>query len=658
MDNVERIIILVEGQDKSGNRTLEQLNRNLDGASKAGAKASIDLKSVTTVLKNVTAGAAAFGVTWKKAFDLGREGAVIAQTDESFQGLMDTIRGGTDILEALDQATADTLSDMELMSRVNQALTGTQGEVKQAIAESLPALYEMSRAATKLAPEIGSVDFVYDSLIRGIRKGSPLLIDNANIMVKAGGANEAYAAKVGKTVAELTDEERTLATLNAVMEQHAGLIEQAGGSLDSQTDAYDRMWAAIKNLADDSKRWLHDFLEPAAQATYQLLTWTKQINQVYADHNKEVAQVASSYEEYVAEMVRAAVVAKLLKEDLADEMVQAYLTGDATQFLMEAYGLLDEETVQLQFDTTLLGEDMAVTVDKLQIMTQEAWENQSAMAGMNEEIFAGEQALTRYSQAQNTFAARAAEGARQMRINKREQDQLNASLATAKGRLDGVNTSLGNTIQTYQRQIEWIQGGGGVLEDAAEKILEMYNMKLIDGDTASEALDLVQLGVIDLEEELGWIDTTTVVERLTAMGFPIDEAQAKAIEFEETLFRITSRDYNVNMIVNQVGGGRGVVGSGGAAGGGDPGTATDLADLWTANAMTAPVHGEVPTGHMDDSYLVAMRTGEQFAVWNRNQQSPLGGANISVHINIERVSSDVDVDWMAERVIQRLGELR
>ena len=77
MANIVEIIL--KGVDKSS------------AAFKESQKSAEKLKDVLTGIGAAGVGIAAVGVTMKKAFDLGREGAVIEQTSESFDFLMEKV---------------------------------------------------------------------------------------------------------------------------------------------------------------------------------------------------------------------------------------------------------------------------------------------------------------------------------------------------------------------------------------------------------------------------------------------------------------------------------------------------------------------------------------------------------------------------------------
>lgn len=100
------------------------------------------------------------------------------------------------------------------------------------IAKNADVLLRIATNASIVSGDLSQVSTVYDKLIRGIIRGSPLLIDDADIVLKLGDANAKYAASIGKTVEQLTAAERVQATYNAVIQEGAR-INQLAEQMDS-----------------------------------------------------------------------------------------------------------------------------------------------------------------------------------------------------------------------------------------------------------------------------------------------------------------------------------------------------------------------------------------------------------------------------------------
>ena len=102
MANIVEIIL--KGVDKSS------------AAFKESTKSAEKLKDALTGIGAAGVGIAAVGATMKAAFDLGREGAAIEQTAESFDFLMQKVGAAPDLMDQLTAASHGTISAFELQS--------------------------------------------------------------------------------------------------------------------------------------------------------------------------------------------------------------------------------------------------------------------------------------------------------------------------------------------------------------------------------------------------------------------------------------------------------------------------------------------------------------------------------------------------------------
>lgn len=191
------------------------------------------------------AGAIAIG---KMAWSLGELGAQSLTTKTSFESLMRSVGQSTQLLDQLKSAAGGTVTEMKLMQLTNTALAGSTGTLSTEMAGALPKLLEAGRAAALLNPSLGDAEFMFQSLITGIKRGSPMLIDNTGITLKLGEATEAYAASLGKSSEELTSQERSIAILRATLTGADTLIQQAGGNLNSMTSDIQSATVAVEEL--------------------------------------------------------------------------------------------------------------------------------------------------------------------------------------------------------------------------------------------------------------------------------------------------------------------------------------------------------------------------------------------------------------------------
>lgn len=128
------------------------------------------------------------------------------------------------ILQNLRQATKGTVTDFELMQRTLQA-TNLGLSVEQ-----LPELFEFAAVRAQQTGE--SVDYLVDSIVRGIGRKSPLILDNLGISAVRLKEKFNGAALASQSVADVT---------KAVGEIAKEEMEKMGGAVDTSAQKVDRM---------------------------------------------------------------------------------------------------------------------------------------------------------------------------------------------------------------------------------------------------------------------------------------------------------------------------------------------------------------------------------------------------------------------------------
>ena len=183
-----------------------QIERNLKGAALAAGGAALAVAAVVAGIGTlISAGAKIDGIN--QAFDNMTKSAGVS---------------GDELIAAMQKVSMGTLSAADSMKMANIAMMS----VGTSMANDLPRLLEIARASSIATGQ--DISYTFQSLITGIARGSPKLIDNANIYLKLGDANAAYAASLGKSVSELSAQEKQVATLNAVLAQGGDLTTRVG----------------------------------------------------------------------------------------------------------------------------------------------------------------------------------------------------------------------------------------------------------------------------------------------------------------------------------------------------------------------------------------------------------------------------------------------
>jgi len=219
-----------------------------DAATGAGDEGGISFTELKSKIDLVLGAVNAVSRAVQEGLEFAEMGAQVAQLEESFNRVNRQMGMTPEYMRQIDDATGGTIPKLQQYAGLNTLIAGTTDEFGGALAGAYPQLIEYARAAAKLNPTLGDTSFMLESISTGLKRGSPMILDNLGLVVKVGDANEQYAQSIGKAVEELTAEEKQLALLNATMTAGERLVEQVGGTVDSTTDAFDRMRASTADL--------------------------------------------------------------------------------------------------------------------------------------------------------------------------------------------------------------------------------------------------------------------------------------------------------------------------------------------------------------------------------------------------------------------------
>uniref|UniRef100_A0A6M3L5L2 Putative tail protein n=1 Tax=viral metagenome TaxID=1070528 RepID=A0A6M3L5L2_9ZZZZ len=231
-------------------------------------------KEAITGIKNLALGVGAAIAAFKTlergikiAIDAAKLSAEFNQINKAF-GNMAT-RAGSDadkVLASLKKMSSGTINSLDLVRSASKAaLFGLP-------LQDLDKLMAIARAsATATGQSIGKM---FDDIVTGIARGSPMILDNLGLTLKIGEATDAYAKSIGKTSEELTAEERKMATLNATLEAGTKIMDNLGDAATEVTDLqkWDQMTAAVTDLKIELGLVLTDIMRPLIEATTTLFT--------------------------------------------------------------------------------------------------------------------------------------------------------------------------------------------------------------------------------------------------------------------------------------------------------------------------------------------------------------------------------------------------
>lgn len=148
-----------------------------------------------------------------------------------------------------------TIADLELMKQANQALL---------LGLPVDRFGDMLTIARSSAQATGqSMDFMLNSIVTGLGRGSKLMLDNLGIMIDTQKAYENYAATLGTTADKLDDNQKKQAFINEALRIGTENAKNAG---DAQLTVGDRL-AQMAAQAENAKVALAESLGPAMEIT-------------------------------------------------------------------------------------------------------------------------------------------------------------------------------------------------------------------------------------------------------------------------------------------------------------------------------------------------------------------------------------------------------
>ena len=579
-----------------------------DGFDKGVKSTKSSMKDMGKSFAIATAAIAATGyaiyATGKKIYEVGKRGAIVTQTADSFEYLSEKIGLAPDILEQLQKESKGTISDFKLMSSTATLLAGTSDRLGKALGDTTPQLMKIAKAANKLNPALGTTNFMYESIARGIKRASPLILDNLGIVIKIGDANETMAKQLGKSVDALTAEDKQMALLNATLEAGDKLIAQVGGTTDAATDSFEQAEAEVQNLKDGLKELVFEGIQPTVSGFAAL-----------------VASANDRQDSFAA-----------LDDALRDGLVTQEEYNRFQWQIIDGYIKSDEVVRQLAI--------------REKNYENQLWETEGALRG---------HAIA------TDLMAKAAEDALDPTLDLEDAErQLGKAAAGAKGAIEGLTGVLQNeykkALEAASNSVYELERMKLVLklgtEDLTQSEIE-HSLNMLDSidrmETLTQAVEDDKVSQQDLR--LALADGLVTLDEYNSMMGIVEtktgdatsafiEAEKKAYKLGETLEDITSKEWNLyfnihvkGKIPNMPVKGEGAIGF--AKGG----------------SFT------VPGGFPNDSFYfpMALTSGEHVEVTpkgKQQRQQPSEGESVIININNPVINRDMDIDDMARQVAE------
>ena len=177
------------------------------------------------------------------AVAMAEEAARVDTMRDTFDRLAASVgQNADDILASLREMTRGTISEADLIASANRAISF------DIPIERLDELTNVARAAARASGKATSK--MLDDLVTGLARRSPMILDNLNLMVQLGKANEELAEQLNIATTEMTGAQQQQALINATMEAGERLAGKLGDALDemSDLDKFQRMSAALTDI--------------------------------------------------------------------------------------------------------------------------------------------------------------------------------------------------------------------------------------------------------------------------------------------------------------------------------------------------------------------------------------------------------------------------
>lgn len=219
-------------------QTVIQVISDVKGGQQAKSFLNDFASSMSSLNRVLSYGLFGLGVRQIADFVLetSKMGAQAERVRNSFQQWVGSDAG--EWLEKLRAASRGMISDMDLMVGANQALMLQVTDDADTLAKLLEIAIIRGRAMGI------STEFAFESIVRGIGRMSPWILDNIGIVTGGAKAYEEYASSIGKAADALSAAEKRQALINKVIQQTPEGLKM----LDDTAAIYERIDAAWKNI--------------------------------------------------------------------------------------------------------------------------------------------------------------------------------------------------------------------------------------------------------------------------------------------------------------------------------------------------------------------------------------------------------------------------
>lgn len=181
--------------------------------------------------------------------DTSQAGAQFDRLGGSFSNLASSMgSNGTAIISAIESVTQGTLSQSTIMQQANNAML-------LGVAKSSDEFETLAKIAVDRGRAMGiSMEYAFESIVKGVGRLSPLILDNLGIVLDADKTYKDYAESIGKTADALTDAEKRAALISRLKTEVQDFDSSA--VMDGAA-AWERLSASLENATAVAGSWIN-----------------------------------------------------------------------------------------------------------------------------------------------------------------------------------------------------------------------------------------------------------------------------------------------------------------------------------------------------------------------------------------------------------------
>lgn len=347
---------------KPFNKGITEVKQKLEISKKTIAS---DFASIAKGITGVTAAVGIMGGTFKTALEIGKAGANLEYLRDKFDKLSASVGTTGDVmLGKLRDATRGLVADSDLVASAGDLMA-------LGLAKTEDQVVRLTRVA-------GGLGMDMNQIVLTLANQTTMRFDQLGVSV------DGFDEKVRNLKA--TGMDANTAFKEAFLVQAEEQLKKVGEKADGSIASFARLEAAAKNLGDAFKLKLSPFLLKAADAALILMQWQDRVNGAYKEQEKQVRMTASSYEEYLDQVLSARIRAGEITQETKDHTIAMIENGNMVDVISDKYGVLSRDTWENQKATAYWGDAYRQLSDSVKGVPGELEKLQGAVGNAEQAI--------------------------------------------------------------------------------------------------------------------------------------------------------------------------------------------------------------------------------------------------------------------------------